>query len=168
MSADPIQQVGEFYPDTIDPMMAALRASIVAAGEQGSALAELGEQQVIVVDPADSDQSIDDRIKMAMAKTKGLALLLVSGSATNPEKEAPGPRINLQIEMQLYVSQRIRAKDAKSPMQFICEIAKHYHGAELRISGFPWYERVFFTGFDPMADPDYTAFVLNFEREFQL
>lgn len=168
MSAEPIQQNGEFYPDSIDPMMDALRASIVGAGIAGTALAELGEGSVIVVDPSESQQSIDKKVNTMIAKNKGLALLLVSGSATNPAKESPGPRINLQIEMQLYVNQASRGKKAISPLQFVCEIAKHYHLAEIRIAGFPWYERVFFIGFDPLDDPEFTAFVVNFEREFQL
>ena len=168
MSADPIKLTGEFYPDTIDPMMDAIRASIINAGAQGTALAELGEQQVVVVDPADSDKDINDKIATAMAKTKGLALLLIAGNATNPQKEAPGPRIQLEIEMQLFVSQRIRSKQAIKPMQFVCEIAKHYHRAEVRISGFPWYENLYFTGFDPLPDQEFTAFAIRFDREFQL
>lgn len=168
MSADAITQNGEFYPDTIDPMMDAIRASIVAAGAPGSALAELGDQQVVVVDPADTDQDINDKIKTAMAKNKGLALLLIAGNASNPQKESPGPRVQLEIEMQIFVSQRIRGKGAIKPMQFVCEIAKHYHRAEVRISGFPWYENIYFTGFDPLPDPDFTAFAIRFDREFQL
>jgi hypothetical protein len=70
--------------------------------------------------------------------------------------------------MQLYVSTRIRGKAARSVLALLGALAKFYHHAQIRVSGFPWYEELRFTGFDAMPDPDYSAYELHYEREFQL
>lgn len=170
MSAAPpiITITGEVSPDEIDPMMAAIRQSLVDAGAPGSALAEFGEHQVVVVPPDATDKGINAAIDMAMAKNKGLCLLLITGSGKNPDTDAPGPVINLTLEAQLFVSTRIRGKSARAPLALLTALAKFYHHAEIEIRGIPWYERIKFLSFDPLEDPDFTAYSLTFEREMSL
>ena len=159
---------GEIYPGSIDPMLAAIRASLVDAGPAGSALDEFGERQVVIVAPDETDQGITAAIAASMAMKKGLCLLLIAGGAKNPDTDAPGPMMNLELEMQLYVSSRIRGKAARPVLELVAAIAKFFHHAEIRVSGFPWYERMKCLGFEPMQDPEFTAYVITFEREFQL
>lgn len=166
MSASPIAPDAEIYPDVIDPMLAAIRQSLVDATD--GVLAEIGERQVTVVAPDETDQGIDAAIRMAMARNKGLAILLVAGAGKNPDPDAPGPRMTLTIEAQLFVSTRIRGRDATSPLELCGAIAKHYHHLQVRISGFPWHEEIRVTGFDPLPDPDFTAYFITLERDFQL
>ncbi len=178
MSADPIQQDGEFYPDALDPMLSAIRQSLVEAGtgtapagwaaDQWAALAEFGDNQLTIVKPDDSDEEIDSMIKKAMGRTHGLSVLIFTGSGRNPDASAPGPRVTLDLEMQLFVSTRIRGKAARSALALLGALAKFYHHSQIRVSGFPWYEELRFTGFDPLPDPDFTAYELHIEREFQL
>lgn len=178
MSADPIRQDGEFHPDALDPMLAAIRQSLVEAGigtapagwaeGQWAALAEFGENQVSIVQPDTSDAEIEGMIKKAMGRTHGLSLLVFTSSAKNPDASAPGPRVELDLEMQLFVSSRIRGKAARSVLTLLGALAKFYHHSQIRISGFPWYEELRFTGFDPLPDPDFTAYEIHFTREFQL
>lgn len=160
--------IGDYQPGEIDPVLDAIRQSLVDAGAPGSALAEFGANQIVVVAPEETEQSLDAKIQQAMAKNKGLCLLLVGGSATNPNKEEEGPVIILTLEAQLFVSTRIRGKGARPVMELICEICRFLHLARIRPSSAHWNERIFFTGFTPMQDPDFTAYILTFEREITL
>ena len=172
MSADPITIEGTTYPDSIDPMMAAIRDAIITAASApvpaDETLTEFGTDQVVIVPPDETEQGIDAKIKKAFGRTKGLVLLLVAGGAKNPDKTAPGPRLTLEMEAQLFVNTRMRAKDARPVLQVLCAVMKLLHHAQIRISGFPWYEELNVTGFEPMADPDFTAYAITIEREFQL
>lgn len=168
MSADPITIAGTFNPDQLDPMMAAIRQLIVDSGAPESALAEFGEAQVAVVPPEDTESGIAAKIAAGIAYSKGLCLLLVAGSGKNPDRNAPGPRMTIAIEAQLYVSTRIRGANARPVLELLGAVMKLLHHAQIRISGFPWYEELVVTGFDPVPDDDYTAYVINIEREFQL
>lgn len=165
-NADPITVNGTLNPDTIDPMLAALRQAIIDA--TGSAIDEFTAENVAIVAPDATQQSIDATISAATGKAKGLCLLLVGGSAKNPDKSAPGPRLTLELEAQLYVSQRIRGRSARPVLELVAAVMRTVHHAQLRISGFPWYEELAATGFDPLPDEDYTAFSIHIERDFQL
>ena len=170
MSADPITIAGNLNPDAIDPMMAAIRQALIDADDNtpGSALNEFGERQVIVVPPDETDAGINQKIETAIATKKGLCLLLIAGSGKNPDASAPGPRMNITIEAQLFVSSRIRGKSARTVLELLGAVMKFYHHAQVRVSGFPWYEEIKVTGFDPLPDAEFTAYVISMEREFQL
>ena len=165
-TADPIAAQGTFYPDTIDPMLTALAAAIAAA--TGAAIDEFTGANVIVVPPDSTDQGINQIISTATALKHGLCLLLVSGSAKNPDLAADGPRLSLSIEAQLYISTRVRGKTARSVLELLCALMKLLHHSQIRISGMPWYEEINVLGFDPLPDPDYTAYTVNMTRDFQL
>lgn len=165
-TATAITPTGTFYADSLDPMLAALRQGLIDA--TGAILDEFGADQVVVVPPEETDAGISAKIATAMARNKGLCLLLVPGGGKNPDSSAPGPRMALAVEAQLYVSSRIRGAHARSVLELLGALMKFFHHAQLRISGFPWYEEIRVLGFDPLPDPDFTAYVLNLEREFQL
>ncbi len=151
----------------IDPMLSAIRQSLVDATEGWAA--EFGAKQVVVVSPDDTEQGIDAAIKQAMGKSTGLCLLIIAGDGKNPDKDAPGPLCNVELEMQLYVSTRMRAKTARSPMALVSGLARFFHHAKLSVPDGPeWYETIKFLGFTALADPDFTAFAINFERELEL
>lgn len=166
MSANPIAVNGTFNPDGFDPMLAAIRQAIIDA--TGTGIDEFTTANTLVVAPDETDQGIDSMIGTAVAKAKGLCLLLVSGGAKNPDPSAPGPRLTLTLELQLYVSTRIRARGTTSVLALLAALARTLHHAQIRISGFPWYEELRVMGFDPLADDDFTAYAINIERDFQL
>lgn len=159
---------GDYQPGDVDPVLDAIRQSIIDAGEPGSPLTEFGEKQVVVVSPDETEKTINQKIAEAMAKNKGLCLLLIGGNATNPDKEQEGPVLNLELEMQLYVSSGIRGKGARPVMTLICELARMLHHSRIRPSSHHWWERIFFTGFSPLPDPEFTAYSITFEREITL
>lgn len=167
-TANPITQAGEFNPDNLDPMLAAIRQGLVDSGAPGEALHEFGEKQVVVVAPDETDAGIDAKIATAIGMKKGLCLLLVAGSGKNPDTSAPGPRMNISLEAQLYVSSRIRGNSARPVLELLGALMRFFHHQQIRISGFPWYEEIKVMGFDPVPDPDFTAYIINLEREFQL
>lgn len=151
----------------IDPMLAAIRQALVD-NETGWA-AEFGEKQVAVVPPDATEQGIDAIIKTAIGRTSGLCLLLIAGDGKNPDKEAPGPLCNVELEMQLFVSTRMRAKTARSPMELVSAIARFFHHAKIAVPDGPdWYETLKFLGFTALADTDFTAYAITFERELEL
>lgn len=162
----PVVTTGTVEPGEIDPMLDAIRQAIIDS-DTGD-LVEFGERQVVVVSPQETEQGIDDLIKKGVAMNKGLCLLLIGGSATNPNKEEEGPVLVLELEAQLYVSTRIRGKAARPIMALICELARFLHHARIRPSSAHWTERIFCTGFDPFPDQDYTAYSIRFEREITL
>lgn len=160
-----IQSSGEFSGGEIDPVMDAIRQAIIDTS--AGAMAEFGERQVVVVPPDETDQGIDAKIKTAMGKTGGLCLLLVAGGGKNPDPDSAGPLVTIEMEAQLYVSTRIRGKEARPVMALISAIARTLHHAKVSVNAFELYERLRFTGFDPLPDPDFTAYVLRFDREMQ-
>lgn len=168
MPAEPpsISVSGSIAPGEIDPMLEAIRQSIIDSDT--GVLAEFGERQVVIVAPEETEQGINDKIAVAMGKNKGLCLLLIAGSGKNPDPEAPGPLLNLVLEMQLYVSTSIRGKAAAAPLSLTVGIARVLHLAQIGVTGVPWYERLKFLGFDALQDPEFTAYGLNFEREMSL
>lgn len=166
MSANPIAVNGTFNPDGFDPMLGAIRQAIIDA--TGTGIDEFTTANTLVVAPDETDQGIDAMIGTALSKAKGLCLLLVSGGAKNPDPSAPGPRVTLTLELQLYASSRIRARGATSVLVLLAALMRTLHHAQIRISGFPWYEELRVMGFDPLADDDFTAYTINIERDFQL
>lgn len=168
MSATPpaITVSGSIEPGEIDPMLEAIRSAIVLS--QVGVLAEFGETQVVIVPPDETEKSLNAKIALAMSRSKGLCLLLIAGDGKNPDPDAPGPMLNLALEMQLYVSTAIRGKSATAPLSLMVGIAKLLHHGEIGLAGISWYERLKFLGFESMADPEFTAYALNFEREMQL
>lgn len=170
MSASPITIAGAINPDKIDPMLAAIRQSLVDADAStpGTALHEFAAKNVVIIAPDETDAGIDAKIKAGIATKSGLCLLLIVGDGKNPDKAAPGPRMNLAMEAQLYVSSRIRGSSAKTVLELAGALMKFFHHAQIRISGFPWYEEIFVTGFGSLQDPDFTAYSITMEREFQL
>jgi hypothetical protein len=164
--ASPITVSGTCHPDAFDPMLAAIRQAVIDA--TGGAVDEFTAENVLAVAPDETEQGIDAMIGQAMARAKGLCLLLVSGSAKNPDTSAPGPRLTLALELQLYVSTRIRAKGSRSVLELLAAIMRTLHHAQIRISGFAWYEELRVIGFDPRPDDDFTAYTINAERDFQL
>lgn len=168
MSDTILQITGEITPGEIDPLLAAIREGIIAAGSEGDAIQEFGEKQVAIIAPEETDAGIDATIKMAMGKTKGLALLLIAGDGKNPDPEAPGPLVTVNLEAQLYVSTRIRGKSAKPPLEMMAAVARLLHLATVKVDGFSLYERIKFIGFVTLPDDDFTAYALQFEREMTL
>ena len=164
--ANPITVNGTFSPDLIDPMLGAIRQAVIDA--TGAAIDEFTAANVYVVAPDETDQGIDAMIGQAMGRAHGLCLLLVGGGAKNPDTAAPGPRLTLTLEAQLYVSSRIRARGARSVLELLAAIMRTLHHAQIRISGFAWYEELRVIGFDPRPDDDFTAYTINLERDFQL
>lgn len=169
-NADPIILAGEVYPDRLDPMLESLRSGLVAAATEatGTALGEFLEGTVHVIAPETTEQGITSKIAEATARSKGLCLLLVAGSGKNPDPTAPGPRMVITLDAQLYVSTRIRGTAARPILELLGALMKFFHQAQIRISGFAWYEELRVLGFDPLADPDFTAYSILIEREFQL
>jgi len=158
---------GSIDATEIDPMLAAIRQSLVDATEGWTA--EFGEKQIAVVAPDETDAGIEAMIKTAMGKTSGLCLLIIAGDGKNPDKTAPGPLCNVELEMQLFVSTRMRAKTARSPMALVSALARFFHHAKISIpETMDWYETLYFLGFSTLPDPDFTAYALSFERELEL
>ena len=168
MPAEPpsISVSGSVDPGEIDPMLASIRQAIIDAST--GVLAEFGEKQVAIVEPDETEKSINAKIETAMGKGKGLSLLLIAGEGKNPDPDAPGPLLNLTLEIQLFVSTNIRGKGANAPLSLVVGIARTLHLAQIGVTGVSWYERLKFQGFAPLPDPDFTAYALTFEREMQL
>jgi hypothetical protein len=151
----------------IDPMLAAIRQSLVDATDDWAA--EFTAKQVVVISPDDTDEGITAKINKAVAMKGGLCLLIIAGDGKNPDKTASGPLCVMELEMQLYVSSRVRGKDARSALALVSALARFYHHAQITVpSGVDWYEKLYFTGFTALPDPDYTAYAISFEREMEL
>ena len=168
MSQNPIETsiTGSIDPGEIDPMLEAIRQAIIDA--ETGVLAEFGAAQVVIVAPDETEKTLNQKIAKGMAMSKGLCLLLVAGRGTNPDPEAPGPLLNLSLEMQLFVSTSIRGKAAAAPLSLVVGIARTLHLGQIGITGIDWYERLKFQSFEPLPDEEFTAYVLTFEREMQL
>jgi hypothetical protein len=53
-------------------------------------------------------------------------------------------------------------------LELLAAVMRTLHHAQIRISGFAWYEELRAMGFDPIDDPDFTAYTIDLERDFQL
>ncbi len=172
--ADPIRQNGEFHPDQVDPMLEAIRRAIIDAPQGAAALAlfpalvEFTEKNVVIVPAGESDAGVDKLIERAAAAASGLCLLLIDGGATNPDPEAPGPRVALELECQMYLATRLWPKSKPSAKELVVGLARVLHHAQIRISGFPWHEEITFQGWEPLPDPDFLAYSISFTREMPL
>lgn len=172
--ADPIVQKGEFYPDEIDPMLEAIRRSIVDAPQGTQALqvmpslAELGDEQVVIVRHEMAPDDINATVERAVASANGLCLLLVPGDATNEHPDAPGPRLSLQLELQLFVGLNLRPAGAAKPMELVVALCRLFHQAQLRVQGVGWMEEVIVSGFAPLEDDDFTAYSISLIRDLVL
>jgi len=177
-TADPITQTGEIYPDTLDPMLEAIRQSIIDAGadidpdtepsEMLRSMNQFTAGQVVIIEPDAEDEQIDASIMAAVGMATGLCLLILAGGATNPDPNAPGPRLKMELEFQLFIDSHMRGREAIQPLKLVCALMKYLHHTQVRVSGFPWYEELYSTGFQSLPDPDYTAYTLTFDRDFQL
>lgn len=157
---------GEYYPGEFDPVLDAIRQAVIDSAD--GAMAEFTERQVAVIAPDETDAGIDAQIQKAVALSGGLCLLIVAGSGKNPDTEAPGPLVTMALELQLYVATRQRGRAARPVMELVAALARTFHHAVIHPSGATWYEKMLFTGFQPLPDPDYTAYAIAFDREFQL
>lgn len=156
---------GEFSGGEIDPMLEAIRQAVISSTT--GVLAEIGEQQICIVAPEETDAGIEAMIKTAMGKTKGLAVLMIPADGKNPDPEAPGPLCNVGLQVHIYVSTRIRGKNAEPPMKFLTALSRFLHHAKVSLNAWDHYEQVKFTGYAHLPDPDFTAFSVDFERELQ-
>lgn len=168
MSADAVIAAGTFYPGDVDLTIEAIAQSIRDADET---LPEFTEANVIVIDPEETAQKIDRAIQVAVARAKGLALLVVSdGAAENAEPELDTPRPRIGFELQLFIARaRTRAaKDARGPLNLCGALAKHLHHRAIRVQAAPCFEEITFRGWSPIEDDTYHAWAISFDREMQL
>lgn len=168
MSADPIIAAGDFYPGDIDEMLAAIRQVIVDADDD---LPEFTARNVVVIDPEETAQSIDAKIKKAVAMAKGVCLLVVSdGAAENVDTDSDVPRPRIDLELQLYLARnRVRrASDARSPQAMCAALAKFLHRKELSVSDAAQGDEFIFRRWTPIPDDTYHAWAIGFDREMSL
>lgn len=153
------------YPHEPDTMLAAIAQAIV---DDETTLAEFTAANVTVIAPQETAEAIDLKVQEAIAKAHGLSLILIAGGGVNPEREADGPRMTVDFELQLYVHQSLRAEDAAKPLALVVALMRFLHCKVLEVAGFQWFEEIFVTGFDPLPDPDFTAYTIRAERDMQL
>lgn len=166
--AHPIIAQGTFYPEDMDAMLSAIRQVIVDAD---SDLPEFMDANVIVIDPEESAQAIDAKIKAAVAKRKGVCLLIVSdGAAENVDPEGETPRMRIDLELQLFLARRRtrRAASDRTPQDLCRALAKFLHRKELSVSSAAIGDEFIARGWAPLPDDDYHAWVISFDREVQL
>lgn len=163
------QITGELDEDKdIDPMLAAVRKVIVdtqVRADNGADLTEFTAKNVMVIPPEATESAIDKAIQKAAAKSKGLALLIIGGSAKNPDTDAPGPQAVIDLELQLYVHPALRKAGSKSPLELTVALMRGLHDARIQVTGFPWYEEIRWLGYDTLADDDFTAYSISYERQ---
>lgn len=155
----------------IDPMLDAIAQMIIdtqVSAETGADLSDFVERNVFVIAPEADSKDIDRGIDAAINKAKGLCLMLIAGSAKNPDPDAPGPRAVMDLELQLYVHPKLRPKGSRTALELVGALMRGLHDAQIRVTGFPWFEEIRWTGFDPVPDNDLTAYSITFEREMQL
>lgn len=155
----------------VDPFLAAIRQIIVDTQimpGSGADLSDFTAGAVVVLPPEAEEKEIQAEVDVALAKSKGLALLIVGGDASNPDKEAPGPRCTIELEMQLFVHEKLRKKGSRTPLELVVALMKGLHDAQIRVTGFPWYDEVRWLTYGPLADDDFVAYTLTFEREMSV
>lgn len=150
-------------------MLQAVASFIVEAQilPDGTDLVDFTGKNVHVIPPEAESKQIDAAIGAAVSKAKGLCLLIVGGSGKNPDPDAPGPRMTVGMELQLYVLPKRRPEGSRSPLELAVALMRGLHDAQIRPTGFPWYEEIRAMGFDPMPEDDMIAYSLDFEREMQ-
>jgi hypothetical protein len=166
------QITGEFTKAReLDPMLAAIRAVIVdtqVSPTTGADLTDFTEDNVTVIPPEATTKQIDAAIQHAIARHKGLSLLMVAGSGKNPDQDAPGPRCAIELELQLYTLPVKRPKGSRSALELVTALMRGLHDQQIHITGFPWFEEIKFQSFDPLPDADFVAYSITFEREMSL
>lgn len=166
------QITAEFNGDRdLDPMLKAIRAVIVdtqISPATGADLTEFTDKNVTIIPPEATTKQIDEAIQHAIAKHKGLSLLMVAGSGKNPDPDAPGPRCAVELELQLYTHSKLRPNGSRTALELVFALMRGLHDAQIRITGFAWFEELKFQGFDPLPDDDFVAYSLTFEREMSL
>lgn len=153
----------------IDPMLAAVADFIAGAGvlPNGADLTDFGPKNVTVIAPEATAKQIEAKVQDAIAKHKGLSLLVTGGGGKNPDKESPGPRMVVELELQLYLHPRLRPAGSRTALELVVALLRGLHDSQIRVNGFPWYEEIKADGFDPLPDDNFTAYTLSFEREMQ-
>ena len=154
-------------PDTaeranIDPFLAAME-DVMADDEVE--LDFLTAANITIVAPEDTQDTIDAAVDRAIAEHSGLSLLILSGGGTNPEPEAGGPRCLIEVEMQLYLKSALRPPGSPKALELVGRLMRFWHDKQLSVTGFPWFEEIRFRSFDPLPDPDFTAYSIVFERD---
>jgi hypothetical protein len=153
----------------LDPMLQAV-ADFIAAAEvlpSGADLSDFTPANVVVIPPEAEIKAIDAAVTAAVSKAKGLCLLILGGSANNPDPDSPGPRMVVSMELQLYVLPKRRQPGSRTPLELVVALLKGLHDAQIRPTGFPWFEEIRAMGYDPLPDDDLVAYSLEFEREMQ-
>lgn len=164
------QITGEVELDReLDPMLQAVASFIVEAQvtPSGADLSDFGARNVHVMPPEATEKEIDEAIEHSISKAKGLSLLLIGGGGKNPDPQSPGPRMVVEMELQLYVLPRKRPSGSRTPLQLVAALMRGLHDGVIRPTGFEWYEEIRSLGFDPVPDDDCVAYSLTFEREMQ-
>jgi hypothetical protein len=153
----------------LDPMLQAVASFIVNAGvlPDGTDLTDFTVRNVEVIPPEAEGKAIDEAIGAAVSKAKGLALLIIGGGGKNPDPESPGPRMTVSMELQLFVLPKKREAGSRTPLELVVALMRGLHDAQIRPTGFAWYEEIRAMGFDPLPDHDLVAYSLEFEREMQ-
>jgi hypothetical protein len=153
----------------LDPMLQAV-ADYIATAEvlpDGTDLSDFAPANVHVIPPDAETKHIDAAISASVSKAKGLCLLIIGGSGKNPDPDSPGPRMVVRMELQLYVLPKRRGANARTALELVVALLRGLHDAQIRPTGFPWYEEVRAMGYDPLPDDDFVAYSLDFEREMQ-
>lgn len=150
-------------------MLQAVASFIVEARilEDGTDLTDYTDKNVHVIPPEAESKAIDAAIGAAVSKAKGLCLLIIGGGGKNPDPESPGPRMVVSMELQLYVLPKRRPEGSRTPLELAVALMRGLHDAQIRPTGFAWYEEIRAMGFDPLPDDDLVAYSLDFEREMQ-
>lgn len=155
----------------LDPMLDAIRAVIVdtqISPHTGADLTDFTDKNVTIIPPEATTKQIDEAIQAAIARHRGLSLFMIAGSGKNPQPDAPGPRCAIELELQLYTHAKMRPKGSRTALELVFALMRGLHEAQIRITGFPWFEEIKFQGFDPLPDPDFVSYSLTFEREMSL
>src|SRR5215217_5902470 len=100
--ADPITPTTENIAE-IDQILA-VYADILMAAESLPEFTKLPSPNVIPCAPDDSDDTINNRITTAIAKNRGLCVLVMAGDGKNEDDSAPGPRITIDLEFQIFAA----------------------------------------------------------------
>jgi hypothetical protein len=154
----------------IDPMLASIADFIAEAGvlPSGADLSDFTARNVTVIAPEATAKQIDAKVQDAIARHKGLSLLVIGGGGKVADADAPGPRLTVELELQLYVHPRLRGEGSRSALELVAALLRGLHDAQIRVTGCSWFEEIRATGFDPLPDEDFTAYSISFEREMQL
>lgn len=146
----------------IDPFLAAME-DIMARDE--IELDFLAVDNITVIAPEDTQDTIDKAVDRAIAEHAGLSLLIIAGGGTNPDPEAAGPRCLVEVEMQLYLKPALRPPGSPGALELVGRLIRFWHDKRINVTGFPWFEEIRWRSFDALPDPDFTAYSIVFERD---